>query len=526
MQTKKKLSLIAFSGIALLMGMAIPVSGDFVDRKERVWSQDVVNSALNSYTQTLCVLNKLKPELNVNGEAYTAKVNFTACTPGGSSAPTDEWLIFKVKSMANGGDGYIAHVWAVGREKNSVRTDFSGAYYLKLQVSSSAPGDFKLESCSASNNPDSICNSKNFMQKIGSSLQVHANTEADLIGGWQGKSYFHLEAILNSESGYGSIKSSGIDLSEPNNFQENIDLDYAYSGKEAILNVIKYEQGDPRSLPLKNIYSSGAQCISRSLEEAKTTVFNYELFNVDGSRYVIDKPQIPYRVFDSNNRPVLDSAGVQIGGRIMWDDASNSQIDYLSVDKSVIVAKLKNGQALKAATWIGGGPNYFLNIRLNPANSNEFQILDIDGNPYKESPALSLRFTIKNDTNVGGLIDGTLDGTVQNLSYMGNGYIHGIKWDSVNGAGYYIKPGSEVTGVRDGKTYFVRPMFYSVSPSAKACSQNSLQNIANATTTRAKLPINPSFTGVVWKDWSDPRVSMGDPPSITSPYKYIDGQVQ
>jgi hypothetical protein len=524
----KKIIFTALLGVPFLVGVVSPTAGDFVTRKESVWSKDLINNSINSSTQLMCLLNKMKAEENVGKDVYLAKVNFTACQTGAVASPTDDWYLYKVKSVADS-DGYTAHMWFGEKEKNGVVTSLPYVTYHRIRVPSSGAGNFIMEICNATSVSAVDCIRKSYVTKNGNEWRIHVNSDMDLASGTYGR-YFHFVANATDTSGYGSLKQSGIGVnssSASGKFQMDLDFDYAYEGDDAVIKINRYTQGDPTVQPFDTVYSNGNRCISRSKRSATTSVYHYEVFNADGSRYVIPKPQVPFRIIDSADNFVVDSAAKTISGRIMWDDAANAQSYYLSVDKSVIVSKLAAGQALRAKTWLGGVPNYNLAMRLNPADPTDFQILDQDGNPYQESPALSLRLTIKNGVNVGGTLFGVVDQSTQDLSYMGNGYIHGIPWDSnLQISSYNIRKGANAVGAVDGKDYLIRPMFYSAEPAAITCPSNAAALVDRASASRAQIPANPAFTGTVWPQWTDPRPIIGAVPSVSSQFKYIDGVLQ
>jgi hypothetical protein len=420
-------------------------------------------------------------------------------------------------------------MWFGDKEKNGVVTSLPYVIYHRIRVPSAGAGNFTMETCAATALSGVDCIRKSHVAKNGNEWQIHVNSDIDLASGTYGR-YFHFAANATETSGYGSLKQSGISVnssSASGKFQVDLDFDYAYDGDDAVIKINKYTQGDPTAQPFDTVYANGNRCTSRSKRSATTNVYHYEVFNADGSRYIISKPQVPYRVIDSANRFVVDDAAKTISGRIMWDSLANAQGYYLSVDKSVIVSKLSGGQVLRAQTWLGGVANYNLEIRLNPADPTDFQILDFDGNPYQESPALPLKLQLNNGVNVGGLLFGVADQSTQDLFYMGNGYIHGIPWDSnLNIPSYDIKKGASAVGAIDGKDYFIRPMFYSAEPATITCPSNAATLVDRASSSREKIPANPAYTGTVWPQWVDPRPIIGAVPSVSSQYKYIDGVLQ
>jgi hypothetical protein len=524
----KKIIFTAILGVPFLVGVVSPTAGDFVTRKESVWSKDLINNSINSYTQLMCLLNKMKAEENVGKDTYLAKVNFTACRSGVVASPTDDWYIYKVKSVADS-DGYTAHMWFGEKEKSGVVTSLPYVIYYRIRVPATGSGNFTMETCTATALSGVDCIRKLYVTKNGTEWQIHVNSDMDLESGTYGR-YFHFVSNASETSGYGSLKQSGISVSSSSasgKFQVDLDFDYAYDGDDAVIKINKYTQGDPNVQPFDTVYANGNRCVSRSKRSATTTVNHYEVYNADGSRYVLNKPQVPFRIIDATNNFVVDGAAKTISGRIMWDSAVNAQSYYLSVEKSVIVSKLAAGQVLRAQTWLGGVPNYNLGLRLNPDDPNDFQILDVDGRPYQESPALPLRLTINNGLNVGGALFDVADKSIQDLSYMGNGYIHGIPWDSnLQVASYDIKKGANAVGAVDGKDYFIRPMFYSVEPLSITCPSNAATLVGRATTSRALIPASPAYTGPVWPQWVDPRPIIGAVPSAPSQFKYIDGVSQ
>ncbi len=523
----KKIIFTVILGVPFLVGVVSPTAGDFVSRKESVWSKDLINNSISSYTQLMCLLNKMKAEENIGKDAYLAKVNFTACQPGVVASPTDDWYIYKVKAVADS-DGYTAHMWFGEKEKNGVVTSLPYVLYNRIRVPSAGAGNFTMETCAATALSGVDCIRKSYTTKNGNEWQIHLNSDIDLASGTYGR-YFHFVANVSDTSGYGSLKQSRISVNSSSvsgKFQADLDFDYAYDGDDAVIKINKYTQGDPTVQPFDTVYANGNRCVSRSMRSATTTVYNYEVYNADGSRYIINKPQVPYRIIDSADKFVVDGAAKNISGRIMWDSVANTQSWYLSVDKSVIVSKLMAGQVLRAQTWLGGVPNYNLAIRLNPEDATDFQILDVDGRPYQESPALALKLSIDSGVNVGGSLFDVADKSTQDLSYMGNGYIHGIPWDSNQGFSYDIKKGANAVGAVDGKNYLIRPMFYSAEPAAITCPSNVAALVDRTSASRAQFPANPAYTGTVWPQWVDPRPIIGAVPSAPSQFKYVDGVLQ
>lgn len=530
---KLTLSLIA---LATLIGLAVPTlvlatptAGDYQTRQESIWSKDVIANSLGGFTQRLCVLAKLKPEDNVGQDIYAAKANFSACAPGAVASPSDTWDLFTVKSIVNPDvpTSYIMKAWLTGSEKNGVITNFTNLTYFKYTVTSST--DYKLESCAAASFSASNCIRKTFITLKDSLVEIHNNksSTSQTLGALG--SYFHLSAYVTSDTGYGSVKSSNLSASSSSvsgKFKTDMDLDYAYTGNDAVLSINNFKMGDPNQ-PLWDVIANGQSCIDRQVSKSKKTVFSYEIYRADGSQYVINNPQIPFRIIDANNQFISDGNGGNLGGRIMWDNWLNQTSLFFPTGTSTIVQKLNAGEILQAQTWLGGFPNYNLPIRIDPNDPTKFQVLDKNANPYIQTAPLEFTFTVNDGVNVSGLLLPNLNGSVQSLSYQGNGYIHSIPWDSVNGPGYVINKGTEVIGVKDGLSYFVRPMFYSIEPSAVVCPTNANQMILNTQVTRARLPSASSFTGDISSLWSDPRLFIGASPTLSNKsYKYIDGVKQ
>jgi hypothetical protein len=509
---------------SLALGASKPVDGDFVNRSAQVWSKDLIGSSLVGYNQMLCVLTQLKPQENVDGDPYRARVNYSACEPGKTASPSDTFYIYTVRVFSEA-SGYSAHIWNTASEKDGRVTNLANVGYYKVFVSTAVQGDFRLEFCSATSASGGECVFKAYLTKENTRINVHANSGEDLSNNTIGF-YYHLVAEIDGDNGFGSVKNSGIEVntsSPSGKFQYDYDINYAFRANRAALSIIRYQMGDIAQ-PLFDVIPSGNKCINLSKSAAKKTVFSYEVFNSDGSRYLINKGQIPYTIVNADGQVLTDANGDRIHGRIMWGD-NNQEGWFLSVNKSVIINRLQNGEQLRVFTTFGGLPNTSMKMELNPGNGNDFQILEKDGTPYRMSGALSLRFTIKNGESVEYLLDSSLEGTTLTLSYMGNEYIHGIPWNRNSGPGFNIKEGASATDAT-GKIYFIRPMFYSVEPIDEVCSTEVVGDLNRTTVTRALLPQNPTYGGEVSPNWRDPRLIIGPVPTINSSFKYIDGEIQ
>jgi hypothetical protein len=266
--------------------------------------------------------------------------------------------------------------------------------------------------------------------------------------------------------------------------------------------------------------------LDRTIGNAKTEVFNYEVFNADGSIYTITKPQFPYRIIDSDGAYLKDSDQNFINGRVMWDTSASASGWYLSVSPSVVRTLLDQGKTLRAESWLAGVPNYTLAIRKDPNDATNFQVLDTTGAPYLVTADLKLQFLLASSTTVKNLIDSKLENTIQSVSYMGNGFLWNIPWDLINKSHYSILNGTQATGVDDGKTYYIRPMFYSLDLPTKAlgsCAQDAIAKLSNAAVLRTKIPAFTSFNANPTSTWVDPRTYMGATPSATTNFKYVDG---
>ena len=517
----KHLIVKAVLGIGLCVSAAHagpPTTGDYVAREAKSWSLDLVNKSMNMHTLLMCILNKLRPELNVGGEPYKAKVDYTACQPGSVKGLDDVWRVYHVKVEATTG-GYLTSFWNMATEQSSVLTNNTNIGFGQLFVSNLSSGDFTLNTCTA---PDltSTCLDSAYMKKSGESLQISLRKK---IGSSLGI-YSFVSANLGTTHGFGSFK---LYYATNSTNQSKLDLDYAYEGDQTILNIIEAKSGNPTT-GFSDDYPPGARCVDRNQANAKRTVYNYEIFNADGSLYEMPYPQVPYVITNARGEPLKDSSNNDIFGRLMWDVQSNQQGWALSVDKSVIVNRLNAGETLKARSNLAGVDNFELGIVLNSTDLFEpgFSLVSADGQLYRESPALAINLSVADGINVDGLLDSSLNGSTQNLAYMGNGYIWNIPWDSTNGDGYQIKDGTEVIGATDGKKYYVRPMFYSLEPATINCPAGSANWLAETATTRAALPSAPTFADALTQPWSDPRQAMGEPPELTSPIKYLHGVAQ
>lgn len=521
-QKNRSYLVIFFATLAL--GASKPGGGDFVDRTAQIWSMDLIGSSLDGYTQMLCVLRELKPEDNVDRDPYRAKVNYSACEPGKTASPSDIFNIYTVRVFSEA-NGYSAHIWNTASERNGQVTNLANIGYYKVFVSTTVPGDFRLELCSATSASGGVCIFKAYLKKENTRINVHANSGEDLSENTIGF-YYHLVAEIDGDNGFGSVKQSGIqtNTSSPSGrFQYEYDINYAFRVNRAALSVIRYQMGDTGQ-PLVDVIPPGNKCINLSKSAAKKTVFSYEVFNADGSRYLINKGQIPYTIINANGQVLTDANGDRIHGRIMWGN-NNQEGWFLSVGRSLIADRLRSGERLRIITTFGGLPNTSMEMRLNPNDGNDFQILEKDGTVYRMSGALSLRFIINNGESVEYLLDNSLEGTTLNLSYMGNEYIHGIPWNRNSGPAFNIKEGASATDAT-GKIYYIRPMFYSVEPIEDACSPEVLVDLNKTSMTRTLLPQNPTYGGEISPSWLDPRLTIGPAPSINSRFKYIDGKIQ
>jgi hypothetical protein len=499
------------------------VDGDFVNRSPQIWSKDLIGSSLDGYNQILCVLTQLKPQENVDRDPYRAKVNYSACEPGKTASPSDTFYIYTVRVFSEA-NGYSAHIWNTASEKDGRVTNIANVGYYKVFVSTAVQGDFKLEFCSATGASGGECVFKAYLTKEDTRINVHANSGEDLSNNTVGF-YYHLVAEIAGDNGFGSVKESGIqaNISSPSGkFQYDYDINYAFRANRAALGIIRYQMGDAAQ-PLSDVIPSGNKCINLSKSAAKKTVFSYEVFNSDGSRYLINKGQIPYTIVNADGQVLTDANGDRIHGRIMWGN-NNQEGWFLSVNKSVIINRLRNNEELRVITTFASLPNAVMRMRLSQ-DGNDFQILEKEDTPYRMSGALSLRFTIKDGINVEDLLDKSLEGTALTLSYMGNEYIHGIPWNRNNGAGFNIKEGANAIDAT-GNNYFIRPMFYSVEPIDDTCSSEVLIDLDKTSVTRALLPRNPTYGGEVSPNWRDPRLTIGPAPVANSSFKYIDGKIQ
>jgi hypothetical protein len=524
--------LLGLSSLAALMAAA-PIAGDYVTRQPSVWQKDKISNILNTFTGRNCIVSKVKPEKNVGKGPYTAIVNSSACTPGNVAGPHDTWEIITVDVVENPSDshGYIAKMWTTAEKKDNIITPLSEVIYWKYTAyngpnNSDKNGKFLFEGCSAAAVSNIDCVGKLSVFASGNSLsgQVEAN-----LGNGFGKSVKIVSSVAN-DVGWGSLvvhsyvngqaTTSGTSMLD-------MDMNYAYSGNDLALNVSSYLNGDPSSRAI--VMPAGQSCLDRTIGNAKTEVFNYEVYNTDGSIYKIQKPQFPYRIIDSNGVYVRDGSGNFVSGRLMWDDTAHAPGWYLSVQPSVIRALLDQGQTLRAESWLAGVPNYTLAIRSNPNDSTSFQVLDITGAPYQTTADLRLKFHVASSTTVKNLIDNALENTDQNVSYMGNGYLWGIPWDTQNSFHYSILNGVQATGVDDGKTYYIRPMFYSLDLPSKAlgsCEPDAIAKLSNAVNLRSQIPVFTTFAADPTSTWVDPRAYMGAAPSVSAIYKYVDGVLQ
>ena len=533
--TYKALLIVLVLISTLGLASSVPTSGDFVNRTANVWSLDIVSTTTAGPSQMSCFLAKLRPELNVNKGPYVAKVNWDTCSAGTASSPSDLWWIATVNVISNSNNvGYTAQVWITAQTKSAITTNLPEIFYFNYSVTNAASanllnGVFTLNGCQSSSLSND-CSFKLFASSDGTILQVGVNSSRlDPSLGPLG-SYLRLTASVSANSGYGAIITSSVNAdssSASGRFATNEDLYYSYSGNDAAINIIDYKMGDP-SQPLWDVAPAGQSCIDRTPSNLVMNVFNYEVYKADGSRYTMDHPQVPYRIVDANNQFILDpTSSNQLGGRIMVNPDNNLTTNYFPFDPTLVTTRIDRGETLFAQTWLGGAPNYNLPIRIDPSDSGNFQILDMAGNPYQESPALGFSVNLQSGNTITGLLDTTLEGTRQTYYYMGNGYIWNIPWDSTNGFNFSFLNGAQVTGL-DGLPYFIRPMFYSLTPPTIAtCATSTTDLLPNARDLHAQIPSGLTFTSNPSANWIDPRTLIGAVlnPSSTS-YKYIDGVAQ
>ena len=528
---KSILRVILFLPILLLMG-ATPNTGDFVTRAASVWSIDKLSNILNDITIEACFIGKLNIEENVEKGPYRAKVNWSACTPGSVPSSSDWFEIVTVNVVKSAIDkGYIAYIWNSSGEQDGVITQYPETYYYKYTLIngpniSNINGNFKMEICSSSQFNAGDCMVKSFRKAVGQNLESHK--VQNLGNGFGG--YLHAFSSVSDNNGYGAIVAHKYvnGAGTPTCFGGfDLDLTYGYSGGDLATNVVTYVSGDPNVTPRITVLPPGSGCLDRTTANALMNVFNYEIYNADGSLYKINNPQFPYRIVDSQGQYVKDQAGNTINGRIMWDDASNTMGWFLTVPQADVRALLNAGKVLFAESWLAKASTYKLNIAPDPNNAQGFIIVKSDGTQYMEDPALRLKLKIISGVTVKGLLDLGLEGTDQIISYMGNGYIHHIPWDSGNSFHYSIMNGAQAVGVDDGKTYFIRPMFYSINmPSKSSCNTLALAQLPLGLAKRQLIPANTLLTDSPSPEWLDPRSSMGPVPGLGSGYKYIDGILQ
>ena len=284
--------------LLILTGIAAPTAGDYQTRLPSIWYKDPITKPINGFTQIMCMLNKLHPEENVDKGPYSAKVNFSYCNPGAVKAATDKQFYFTVNTISDSSTGgYVVQAWLTAIESNGSTSQLSPPSAFQYAVTDST--HVTLNVCFDIDSGTSACGEKLFLTLDGQSVEVHNNLSS--AGGLGG--YFHLAANVSDSAGWGSVKSSYLnaDSGQPSGkIIDHLDVDYAYSGTNAVLNVIVDDSGD--SAGPTPVIAAGQTCIDRRKSLADWKVNNYEVFKADGSQYVSSTPlDLNFTVDSPNN---------------------------------------------------------------------------------------------------------------------------------------------------------------------------------------------------------------------------------